>query len=317
MYFENVDINDIDLEDRKYHILSQTDSEKLQLSIEEIGLINPIKLIKNDNTYTVVTGWERLSVLTKLNFKYADANIYEKNELPNEAIYKLIYTDNKHRADDLFKAELLNRIHRESKYSQNELIDKILKYFDLNPSINNLNKYIAIAELSTEIKSSFMDDRLSFEQLHMLCEIKNTDERLEIFKNFLIKYKFNNNETRDLIKDLLIIKQREKIGIKKIAGIVKENLNDKVNKNDLRIEIKKICYPKLMVVENLYRERLKDLKLPDNIRLVNHPYFESNDLEVRIKFKSSEKLSDAIKNLESNLSNGNIDKLLRVVKKGN
>ena len=134
MYFEEVDINDIDLADKKYHILSQTDSEKLQLSIEEIGLINPIKLIKNDNIYIVVTGWERLSVLTKLNFKYADANIYEKNELPNEAIYKLIYTDNKHRADDLFKAELLNRIHRESKYSQNELINDTLKYFDLNPS---------------------------------------------------------------------------------------------------------------------------------------------------------------------------------------
>jgi len=317
MYFEEVDINDIDLADKKYRILHQTDSEKLRRSIDEIGLINPVKLIKINNKYRVITGRERLSELVKLNFKKVAANIYEKDELPNEAIYKLIYTDNRHRADDLFKAELINRIQTESKISQNELINDTLKYFDLNPSINNLNKYIAVSELSADIKSSYMDDSLSFEQLHMLSEIKDTNDRLGIFEYFLIKYKFNNNETRDLIKDLLIIKKRDKFGIMKIAEIVRENLNEKVNKNDLRKEIKKICYPKLTAVEDLYIERLKKLKLPDNIRFVNHPYFESNDLEVRIKFEGSEKLSDALKNLESNLRKGNIDKLLWVVKEGN
>ncbi len=38
MYFEEVDINDIDLADKKYRILHKTDSEKLKRSIDEIGL---------------------------------------------------------------------------------------------------------------------------------------------------------------------------------------------------------------------------------------------------------------------------------------
>ena len=316
MYFEEVELEKIDFKDKKYRTLNQNVSDKLKRSIEDFGLINPVKLIRHKNGYKVLTGWERLAALKDLKIKKVAANIYNVNELTPEAIYKLIYLDNKHRSDDLLKAELISRIKSESGLSEKDLVNDILSFFNLNPSINNLNKYIAISELNPVLKLSFLEDKLSFEQLHMLSELKNSEDRMEIFRSFLSGFKFNNNESRDLIKDLLIIKQREKISIKKIAKTVFDNIKDDANKNELRKEIKKICYPKLTKVESLYQKRLSELKLSDNIRFVNHPYFESNDLEVRIKFRGSDELTKALQNLENKLRAGMIDKLVGVIKEG-
>ena len=316
MYFEEVDIREIDFEDDRYRILNPVDSSDLEESIKEFGLINPVKLIKINNAYKVVAGWGRLSAIKKLKYKKAPANIYLEDELPADALYKVIYIDNRHRSNDLLKAELINRIQKESQLGQDELINDVLTYFELNPSISNLKRYSSISTLSDEIKSAYLDDKLSFEQLHMLSEIKNSEDRTDIFRCFLASFKFNNNESRDLIKDLIIIKQRDNISIKKIWGLIKEDLGEKVNKNDLRKVIKKICYPKLTGVEKSYQKRLNELTLSDNVRIVNHPYFESNDLEVRIRFKESGELSEAIKNLECKIRQGAVDRLMGIVKEG-
>jgi len=316
MCFEQVELHKIDLEDSRYRIPGNTGAEDLEQSINEFGLINPIQLIKDNGSYKVISGWKRLCALKKLKFKKIASNVFNRGELSVVSIYKLIYIDNKHRADDLLIAELISKISKESKLPESDLVNEILVFFGINPSVNNLKKYIAVSEVGSELKSSYLNDKLSIEQLFMLSEIENNDERRDLFTMFFNKFKFNNNESRDIIKDLMIIKHREKTSIKKIAELIYSNLKENANKNELRKEIKKLCYPKLTDVEYTYMESINNLKLPDNIKFVVHPYFESNDIELRIKFKDSKELSNAVELMESNLKKGKIKDLLGVIREG-
>ena len=50
--------------------------------------------------------------------------------------------------------------------------------------------------------------------------------------------------------------------------------------------------------------------------LVNHPYFESNELELRIKFKNQKDLKNEIEILKKSLEDGRIEKLLKLIKEG-
>ena len=316
MYFEEVNLYKIDLNDKRYQILNHTDSDELENSINEIGLINPVQLLKGEKSYKVIAGWKRISALKKLKIKKAPANIFKDGELSQVALYKLIYLDNKHRADDLLKAELIGKINSEAVIEKEELINKILVFFDLNPSLSNLNRYLAVSVLDDEIKTSFLKGQISFEQMLMLGEVENSKERKYLLQNFFKKYKFNNNECRDFLKDLLIIKKRERISINEIWDMINSDIKDKQNKNDLRKEIKRICYPNLTETEKIYQEGLKGLKLTDNIKFVNHPYFEANDIEVRVKFKESKELSEALEQLETNIRKGMIDRLIGIIREG-
>ncbi|MGI9534610.1 MAG: ParB/RepB/Spo0J family partition protein [Thermodesulfobacteriota bacterium] len=316
MYFANVEIDEIDLEDKKYQISKHSEYEQLEQSISEFGLINPVKLIKTEKLFKVLTGWSRLSVLKKLKFKIVEASVYDEKELTEEMLYKIIYLDNKHRGNDLYKAELINRIRENCGLENEQIVNNLLPFFGLNPSTNNYNKYIKIALLDSDIKQSYNNEHLTFEQLQMLGEINDNGLRADIFRLFLTKYKFNNNETRDLLKDLFNIKNKENISIKMISEAVYNKLDDNSNKNDFRKELKKICYPALTKVEKVYSDRIKDLNLSNKIRVVNHPYFESNELEIRIKFKETDELRDELNDLDKNIINGNIEKLLGVIKEG-
>ncbi|MGI9554235.1 MAG: ParB/RepB/Spo0J family partition protein [Thermodesulfobacteriota bacterium] len=316
MYLEKVGLNKIDFEDQAYRILNSPDYDKLEQSISDLGLVNPIKLIKTKKLFKVLAGWGRLSVLKKLDYKTAEASVYEENELTEETPYKIVYLDNKHRVDDLFKAELIRAIKDNCRLEDEEIIKDILPFIGLNPSTTNFNKYIKVAFLHPEIKQGYTDEHLTFEQLQMLSEIKDDGIIIDIYRNFLKKFRFNNNETRDLLKDILNIKNRESISIKEVSDTVYSRLDDNANKNGFRKELKKICYPALTTVEKVYSDRVNDLNLSGKTRVINHPYFESNELEIRIKFNKAEGLSDELNDLDRNIVNGNIEKLLGLIKEG-
>ena len=316
MKLEEVILEKVDTNETEFRTLNLTDPEKLKHSIEELGLINPLKLLKSGNRYRILTGWLRYEALLSLNHTTASAFVYDNGEITLETACKLIYTDNKHRSSELIKAELLAKLMSDGSYDEQYVVSKILSFLDLNPTSSNLKKYLSLADLKHDIKISYLEGHLSFEQLNMLCGLRDTSVRDDVYGLFLKEYRFNNNESRDLIKDLITLIGREKTTIKNIKDKITEKLGNKINKNDIRKELKRVCYPKLTRVEKIYMEKIDDLGLDNNTRIVNHPYFESNEVEARIKFAESGELSSAIKNLQEGIKSGTIDRLLGIIREG-
>ena len=110
MLTTEVALADIDFNNREYELFSSVPGSNLEQSISSVGLLNPVKLIKNVKNYTVLTGWKRLHVINKLNYPSVPSQIYKENELTPLQVFTYIYIDNKDRFTELEKAELLNRL---------------------------------------------------------------------------------------------------------------------------------------------------------------------------------------------------------------
>jgi hypothetical protein len=157
MLTKQVSLSEIDLKDKTYLLSDIVPDQKLIQSISELGLLNPVKLIKKNNGYIVITGWKRINVMLQLGSESVYSQIYNNDELLTEQICRLIYTDNKDRITELEKAEMLRQICSSAGSYEKNIIENVLPFLGLNPTLNNLKKYLTIAALETELKKLLQD----------------------------------------------------------------------------------------------------------------------------------------------------------------
>ena len=75
-------------------------------------------------------------------------------------------------------------------------------------------------------------------------------------------------------------------------------------------------YPTLSKVEENYKTCLSGFDLPKDIGIYHSPFFEGNDLEIRLRFGASDRLSELLSYLSSVVDDRGIEKLLNIVKEG-
>ena len=80
----------------------------------------------------------------------------------------------------------------------------------------------------------------------MLAELNDADFRTGFYNNFLKQFKFNNNETRDLLKDVETICMRTKTTPDDLLKEINDSSSKKIDKEVIRKTVKKICYPKVV-----------------------------------------------------------------------
>ena len=316
MRVDFVRIEDIDVQDRTFFISSRPPDPKLKNSIESLGQLNPIKLIEHENFHTVITGWERIKILIELGKEKILAQIYNSNDIKNEFILKIIYADNRVRFSDLEKCELLSKFAMLTSLDEEEIMSSILPFLGLNPSRKNLQKHLKISNLQEKIKRAYMEEQLSFEQLDMLSNIQDEGLRMGIYENIFSKYRFNNNETRDLLKDTLEILNRDRININDLTKNIFDSMSSKDSKNEFRKIIKSIRYPHLSKIENIYQDYVKELNFPNDIKIKHHQFFEVNEIELNIKVRDSESLKRNLEKINSDIDSGKVDKVINLVKEG-
>ena len=311
-----VPLDNIDFDNRAFELFKSQPDQKLESSISALGVINPVKLIKKENSFTVITGWKRINVLKKLERDNIPAQVFEEGELTLLKLYSFIYTDNKDRFTELEKAELIFKLIKTGELTNEEVMNQFLPLISVNPSVNNLNKYSNISAMENELKEACFNEKITFEQLQMLAELGDADLRTGFYNNFLKQFKFNNNEARDLLKDVETICIRAKTTPEQLLKEINNSSSKKNDKEIIRKTVKKICYPRLSKTEEKYNDLVKEICLGKSARLINHPYFESNDVEIRIKFKEQEELLREIETLRNAVNNGKIEELLKLIQEG-
>ena len=283
-------------------------------SIREIGLINFPVLRETGASLQIVTGWKRIFSLKDLGFDEIVSKIYKPGELSDEACLKYIYHDNSGRLDDMELADLVVKFRDMLGIGEREMISDKLPYLGIPPSRNQYDRYLGLASLDEEIKEAYYRERITVEQCQILSETA-LDERALLLKRVLERYKFNTNESRQVIKEIEEISLRDNKTVPALIGEIEDLIGDG-GKSDFRSELGKIRYPAHRGVEKAYFETLKSMNLPGNVNITTGAYFEGNDIEIRIRVKSQEELLDAVSGLNSACGNGAIGKLISIVMDG-
>lgn len=315
MLVTSINLSLVDFEDKTLYTGNKGNITSLKDSIYQDGLLNPPIVREKEGGYQIVSGWKRLISYQELGHSEVLSSVYEADFSDRDCI-KVIYLDNKDRISELELSELI-ALHKElCSLEDEELIGEVLPYLGIPSTRKHLDRYLTLASLQKEIKDAFFEDKITIEQCQMLSELP-AEDRLPILNNVLLKYKLNNNESRQVVQ---YISETALKDLKSVLEVINEAEiaieGDKIHRNQFRAELKRLRYPDLCAVEEKVKNRVKDLGLPKGVNLVINQYFEANDIELRIKAKSSDEILKICSDLEALCNNGDIDMLISLIKGG-
>ena len=312
-----LDLSSVNFEDDSFFIGRSGDLSSLKKSISQLGLINPPVLRKKGDFYQIISGRKRLLACKDLNIDEIPSVIYELDELSDEKCLEVIYIDNKERISDLELAELIFKYKEVSELNDRDFIQEVLPKFGIPPSRKHYDRYLSLASLNEEVKNAFYAEQITIEQALLLSEIAEADSRI-LLNRAILPYKLNNNESRQVISDILDSALRERSSIFEVIDELESKINteDNLGKTEFRRHARIKRFPELSKLQEKFDEKLKELELPSNINILHHPYFETNELEMRLKIKSSEELAQILETLGKNLNQGSFDELLSLILKG-
>ncbi len=314
MIIESVPLSSIDTADGTFVTGHKGGISPVRESISEIGLINFPVLRRKGKTLQIITGWKRILAVKELGWTEITSKVYEPEELSDEACLKYIYHDNSGRMDDMELAELVVKFRDMLCIEDREMIREVLPFLGIPPSRNQLDRSLLLAALDDCVKEAYYRDRITIEQCQMLSE-SPLSGLASVLSSIIVEYKLNNNESRQVIKDIEDVALRDK---RAPAELLRE-LHEKIGsggKNDLRAELRKIRYPVLTRVEESYYEAVNSIGLPRSVTIHTQPYFEGNEIEIRIRAGNAEELFDALSALESAAEDGRIERLISIVREG-
>ena len=222
-------INKIDFEDREFinreitydKILETEAIKNLSLSINEIGIINPVYVIEKENgnyKYKILSGFRRLSAVSYGYKNIENFSISGTNNLiiiPKETSYEILDKISLHEntlREDLTILELSMKIWRESR-SKSKKSEQIAEEYGI--SRRTVARYLRVEKYPEEL-------------IEKLEEIKNIRKADTIF-NYLNQVKFKNTKEN--------IERLSKMEISEIEREIKKLKNNNIV--DDRILIKK------------------------------------------------------------------------------
>lgn len=318
-----VPLTDIDVESEqadKFLFTYNRDIKKLAESITGVGLINPVILVKgfcDGGKYSVVCGSLRVKALVESGSKEVCANVLDSTD--EEELMLLSFQDNMFTREfnDIEKAITIKKFTN-SGYDLDKLQSTILPHIGVAPNRIVMDKYLSLLNLEDEIKKSVANREIEMEKALALTRLDRTDRGF-VYDLLFKESNINLNETKEVIKNLLDLKQIKQVEITElmtsddITGLVSDK---KLNKRQRGERICKLIkykrYPTICAQEDKFENACKDLGLDSNVKINHSRYFEGNDIQIIIKTSEEKKLKESLDKLSSNIDNGNFKQLLHI-----
>ncbi|SPD72660.1 conserved hypothetical protein [uncultured Desulfobacterium sp.] len=301
-----IDIEAIDSGPGPFCMSAGLDLKPLISSIEKIGLINSPVLIKNDQErFDIVAGYKRILALKSIGWKTIPCKILPRSGMSDLECLLLGLYENlcvRH-FNDVEKGMILKRLSLLVK--KTEILKIYMPLLNLPSHEPVLSLYLRIEdELEDIIKASICSNKMSLHAAKMILDLRG-DERAGIC-NLLGELIFNVNQQRQLIEYLGDIKQLSGVSISAIfdSDEIKkirydDHLNNPQKVNGILKILRSMIFPRLIESEESFKKIISRLNLPEGVKIVASPYFESPDYQMVIQFKDGAQLKKKIDLLSS------------------
>ena len=285
-------LKEIFLEDERFRISYYFPLEKLILSLQKVGLLNPPLVVLQDKRFILVSGWKRVLVCIKLGISSLPVFVIEeKDELKTflEAFYENLAT---REFSLLEKAEILNRLKRFGE-DEKKIVQHYLPLLDIPSTLSNLESYLAFSQLESEVKKIIHQKNMPFSSVKLLAGF-TPQERKSLLPLLLPS---GQNKMKGILEDLKEISRRNDIPAKKVLSskeildiMGSEKLSPLQKADKIRLILMKKRYPALSSRKESFDSLLKKLRLPKNIMVKPSPFFEEENFSVNISFGNRKEL---------------------------
>lgn len=300
MEFKRGLLQEIDHKDLTFRYTLRPADRSLVLSIKESGLLQPVVVVEKMTGYIPVTGFRRLEAAEKAGLSEIPVLVLDKNVSTLQA-FRLAFFDNLgHRILSIVEKSLVVKKFLDFGLEEQEIVKNVLTWLELPP--NGLTVRVLL-ELAGE------------ENLWMPIHEKNW--RLQTVEKFL---EFSRNERElviDLISGLSLNQQSEIIDgfrtLKRRFGkslyeilsqpefceIKEMRKKDRILAGEKLLEVlRSLVYPLVTRIRKEIDKEVKDLELPQRIKVEYDRSLEDNRLRIVLEPSSLGEL----KNLQKILS---------------
>lgn len=232
---QQFELHDIDvalIENPK--LAMRLDTEKANIddlakSIDKVGLINPITLIRVGKYYEVVAGFRRFLAIKKLEMKSVSAFLIEQDTEQNLAVMTAENYEREN-VNTFDEAIYLSKILKQTELSQKALAKVISR------SESYVSERIAILKYPDDLRDALSQGKISFSVARELDKIKDTADKV-----MYTRYAVQNGCTPDVAKRWrLELDERGKQTADSLAEEATEHYNEQTNRTTVMM-ICKIC----------------------------------------------------------------------------
>ncbi|MGA2263266.1 MAG: ParB N-terminal domain-containing protein [Acidobacteriota bacterium] len=311
----------IDIEDESFRISEDLDPAAMDLSLQAIGLINPVMLLEctAPSGYRIVCGFRRLRALRRLAGSKVAARILQPAELSTlEVFLRAVWDNLAHRQlCPLEKARVLFTLRHKCAVEGDLLVAHFLPLLGLSSHRNVLQGYLALHQLHPELRRLLNAGHLTMSSAERLARTTPATQAGSVALLQKIRLSASlQREVLDLSGDL--------------AAVTRTTLADVLNQLEIRSIADDPCLSAFQKGEQihgfLYRQRnprisraretfqaeKEGLNLPGTIRLSPDPFFESPRLRVEFDAASAKAFRETVEALERACRTTSLERLFEI-----
>ena len=275
-----VALSEIDLDPGPFCMSFNFSVEQVKASIEQFGVLNPPYLMKDSEShYTVVAGYRRLLAVRELGWSDIVCQVLPDGFPPFKALLLNLH-DNliQRKMNEIEKGMVVQRLTRFVKHEQ--IITQFMPMLNIPSNRQTLKLFLGLEELEEPIRLSIAVERLSLRVAGLMMSL-GTEDRLKINELFTtLKWSFNQQwEAFHWIIEIASREGRsieEVINDREVTEILHSNRMSNPQKLKTTVKVlKRRRFPSLMKAENEFRKGIFALPLPERVKIIPPPFFET------------------------------------------
>lgn len=309
-----IDAEKINVVDKRFQISTETNVEKLTLSIRKVGLMHPLLLTDRSEGYIIVSGFRRMAACQGLDWRRVPAIVLDSQEGIRDCIELAIADNSLQRPLNLVEISRALGLLAGLQIADSRLA-AAAGNLGLPDNPEMITKLIKISELPDQIQNGVLNNTIS---LAMALELGQFDAEVGIRLVMLFnQLKVGLNRQRELILLVNEIAKRENISVAEllqaddVEAIVNAGDQDRsITNKRLRTYLRRRRYPLIVKAEENFNTHLKQLNLGSGIRLMPPREFEGNTYQLSLNFESLSELAAFRTKIDELVEHPSLEKIL-------
>lgn len=272
-------------------------------SIRRVGVLNPPFVDRDEEGRArIVAGYRRVLALKVLQREEIVCFDLSGSELSVSDRLLLNLHDNlsTRNLNGTEKGMALERLA--VHFPEQEVVERYMPLLGLPAHRPVLASYLRIGELRKDIRASFAAGNLSFQTVRSLLEMDSAARAA--FSEWFLDLQFNFNQQShfiDLVMEVSSISNvppEHVFSASAFRAIVEDRaLNGPQKVKSVLEALRAMRLPRLVAAEKEFQKRVRDLKLPEGVRVHHSPFFESPEYRLEIRFKDGKALRKRVTEL--------------------
>ena len=295
-------------------------SENLEKSIKELGITNPISLMRVDGTETfrIISGHRRVCISNNLGLKDVPARIIEE-QIDSATCLKINILDNiDHRNySDIEKGIGLNKISK-TGLPDSEIIQEFLPLINIQPSKKLMDEFLKSNQFSKSLQLLLHEYNIPLRVFSTLFNWDDSDRKT--LAKLIQPLHLGINKWREVLE--LVDETSRRENITPAAVLNDPNVNSIMTNSEIPIHkkydsifhiLKLRRFPTISEMQKKFYIALDKLNIDPRTKVRAAKYFENDEIKIELRFSRQQDLLAQVEKLSNTAGSEAMGDLIKFI----